>query len=658
MFTTDVTTAPPGGPAPARLPRVRASELVGRGWLNTGGRDVALADLRGKVVLLDFWTFCCINCLHVLDELRKLEERYRDVLVVVGVHSPKFAHEADPVALAAAVERYEVHHPVLDDPELVTWSAYTARAWPTLVVVDPEGYVVAHMAGEGHGRNLEILVGQLVAEHEAKGTLHRGGGPYVPPPPASGTLRFPAKVTRLPDGNLLVADAGHHSLAELAPDGETLVRRIGSGERGLVDGGPDDARFSEPNGLCLVPEELRTRLGYDVLVADTVNHAVRAVRLADGHVTTVAGTGEQYMVGGADNVLAGVLGGSADTDRSGRDFHGPPTWVRLSSPWDVVWSEPLAAFVVAMAGNHTLWALDLEQNQLHRIAGTMNEGLVDGPADEAWLAQTSGLAVGPDGSVWLADAEVSALRRLQVDRFGGLRVSTAVGQGLFDFGHRDGPADQALLQHPLGVAVLPDGSVAVADTYNGAIRRWAPAPGRDGPGEVTTLARDLAEPSGLLVETHDDGRVDLLVVESAAHRLTRVALPARLAGEILDGGAHRTRRPVSEIGSGEVTLEVVFTPAAGQKYDDRFGPSTRLQVSASPPDLLLDGAGDGVPLTRPLRISPLVREGVLHVTAQAASCDADPAIEYPACHLNAQDWGVPVRVVDGGPAVLTLPLHG
>ena len=641
--------------APARLPRVRASELVGRGWLNTGGRDLTLADLRGKVVVLDFWTFCCINCLHVLDELRELEEAYRDVLVIVGVHSPKFVHEADPVALAAAVERYEVHHPVLDDPDLTTWSAYTARAWPTLVVIDPEGYVVAHMAGEGHRRNLEILVGQLVAEHEAKGTLHRGDGPYVPPAPTSGTLRFPAKALRLPSGNLLVADAGHHSLAELAPDGETLVRRIGSGERGLVDGGPDVARFSEPNGLCLVPEELRSWLGYDVLVADTVNHALRGVRLDTGEVRTVAGTGEQFMVGGPDNVAPWPDGEPGPGWEPGGQY--PPRMVRLSSPWDVAWSQDLAAFVVAMAGNHTIWAFDDEEGSLALLAGTMNEGLLDGPGREAWFAQTSGVAVGPDGRIWLADSEVSALRWIE-PAGGEVTVRTAVGQGLFDFGHRDGPADAALLQHPLGVAVLPDGSVAIADTYNGAIRRWAPAPDRDGPGEVTTLARDLAEPSGLLVDVHDDGRVDLLVVESAAHRLTRVALPARLAGEILDAGAHRTQRPVSEIGSGEVTLEVVFTPAAGQKYDDRFGPSTRLQVSSTPPDLLLDGTGDDVPLTRTLRINPAVTEGVLHVTAQAASCDADPGIEYPACHLNSQDWGVPVRVVDGGPAVLTLPLHG
>ncbi|WP_265520145.1 NHL domain-containing thioredoxin family protein [Oerskovia flava] len=645
--------------ATSRLPRVRASELVGRGWLNTGGKDVTLADLRGKVVVLDFWTFCCVNCLHVLDELRELEEARRDELVIVGVHSPKFEHEADAAALAAAVERYEVHHPVLDDPDLVTWSAYTARAWPTLVVIDPEGYVVAQMAGEGHASTLAALVDELVAEHDATGTLHRGSGPYVPPAPTSGTLRFPAAAIELPGGNLLVADAGHHSLAELAPDGETLVRRIGSGERGLVDGAPDTARFSEPDGLCLVPVELRASLGYDVLVADTVNHALRGVRLADGVVTTVAGNGQQYMVGAADNVLQG--GG-----------HGPLRQ-KLSSPWDVVWSQELAAFVVAMAGHHALWVFVPEgadkESGILLLAGTMNEGLEDGPGKRAWFAQPSGLSVAGDGALWVADAETSALRRVETVEGAGVVVRTAVGQGLFDFGHRDGPADQALLQHPLGVAALPDGSVVVADTYNGALRRYAAA-GPSQPGEVTTLATGLAEPSDVVVQVSGDGddqAVHLLVVESAAHRITRVALPATLAGEVLDGGAHRTQRPVTEVVAGALRLDVPFVPAPGQKLDDRFGPSTELQVSATPPELLRSGAGTGTELSRDLVIDPAVAEGVLHVTARAASCDVvprgpdgepDPDV-FPACHLAQQDWGVPVRVVgdtgdDGRTLVLRL----
>src|SRR5262245_6173926 len=230
------------------MTRVRAPELRGRGWLNTGDKGLTLADLRGKVVLLDFWTFCCINCLHVLDELRPLEARFSDVLVIIGVHSPKFEHEKDPVALAAAVERYGVRHPVLDDPAMDMWQQYTAKAWPTLSVIDPEGYVVASMAGEGHAEGLARLIDRLIDEHDRKGTLRRGDGPYVPAEPAPTTLHFPGKAIAI-GTDLLVADSAHHSLAVL--DAElTETRRIGAGTRGRADGGPERAQFSEPGGLC------------------------------------------------------------------------------------------------------------------------------------------------------------------------------------------------------------------------------------------------------------------------------------------------------------------------------------------------------------------------------------------------------------------------
>ena len=597
---------------PVRRPRVRAPELTGRGWLNTGGRDLSLADLRGKVVLLDFWTFCCINCLHVLDELRPLEEAYADVLVTVGVHSPKFEHEADPAALAAAVERYGVHHPVLDDPELVTWQQYAVRAWPTLVLVDPEGYVVAQHSGEGHAHAMTALVGELVREHEAKGTLHRGDGPYVAPPPPATALRFPGKALALAGGTLLVSDSGHHSLVELAADGESVLRRIGTGERGLADGAPDAARFSEPQGLCLLPAEVRDQVGYDVVVADTVNHALRGVRLADGVVTTVAGTGRQWMQGS----------GTED----------------LSSPWDVAWFG--GRVVVAMAGIHQLWSFDPVTGEVAVLAGTTNEGLLDGPAADAWFAQTSGLAAAGD-RLWLVDSETSSLRHLA----DGV-VATDVGTGLFDFGHVDGPAGSALLQHPLGVTALPDGSVAVSDTYNGAVRRFDPAS-----GQVSTLLTGLAEPSAAVLV---DG--DLVVVESAAHRLTRVRLPDEAL--VVDGAARRTHRPVTEVAPGEVDLEVVFTPPAGQKLDERYGPATRLVVTSTPPGLLREGEGRGEGLTRRLVLDAHVGDGVLHVAAMAASCDDAADVEFPACHVHQQDWGVPVRLVEGAPAELRLFLAG
>ena len=147
-------------------------------------------------MILDFWTFCCINCLHVLDELRPLEEKYSDVLVTVGVHSPKFEHEADPVALAAAVERYEIHHPVLDDPELVTWQAYAARAWPTLVVVDPEGYIAAHLSGEGHAGGLSRWSRSSSPSTRPRAPCTAGTAPTSRPPAREGDLRFPGKAVR------------------------------------------------------------------------------------------------------------------------------------------------------------------------------------------------------------------------------------------------------------------------------------------------------------------------------------------------------------------------------------------------------------------------------------------------------------------------------
>ncbi|WP_030956633.1 NHL domain-containing thioredoxin family protein [Streptomyces sp. NRRL S-378] len=606
----DAAPAPTPAPAPRRA-RVRAPELIGKGgWLNTGGKDLTLADLRGRITILDFWTFCCINCLHVLDELRELEEKHRDTVVIVGVHSPKFVHEAEHAAVVDAVERYEVHHPVLDDPELATWKQYAVRAWPTLVVIDPEGYVVAQHAGEGHAHAIAKLVEELEAEHEAKGTLRRGDGPYVAPEPVASDLRFPGKALLLPSGNFLVSDSTRHQLVELAADGESVVRRIGSGERGF---GGDS--FSEPQGLALLPDGR-------VVVADTVNHALRVLDLESGAVETVAGTGRQWWQGSPTS--------------------GPALEVDLSSPWDVAWWQ--GKVWIAMAGVHQLWTWDPEAGTVEVAAGTTNEGLHDGPAAEAWFAQPSGLAAAGD-RLWIADSETSALRYVRPTDT-GYAVTSAVGTGLFDFGHRDGDAAQALLQHPLGVTALPDGSVAVCDTYNHALRRYDPAT-----GQVSTLATDLREPSDAVLVGED-----IVVVESARHRLTRLRLPQEAVR--VDAVAHRTRRAATEVAPGTLRLDVVFRAPSGQKLDTRYGPSTRLLVSSTPPELLTGGEGAGTDLFRELELNPAVTEGVLHVSAMAASCDDDPANEYPACHVHQQDWGVPVRVTADGAARLPLVLAG
>jgi sugar lactone lactonase YvrE len=449
----------------------------------------------------------------------------------------------------------------------------------------------------------------LEAEHAAKGTLRRGDGPYVAPEPVATDLRFPGKAVLLPSGNFLVSDSTRHQLVELEPDGESVVQRMGEGV------------LNEPQGLALLPDGR-------VAVADTVNHAIRAYDPGSGTIETLAGTGKQWWQGSPTS--------------------GPALDVALSSPWDLAWwGEKLW---IAMAGVHQLWTYDPATGTVEAAAGTTNEGLVDGPAAEAWFAQPSGLAASEE-RLWIADSETSAVRWIDRD----LIVHTAVGTGLFDFGHRDGAAGQALLQHPLGVTALPDGSVAISDTYNHALRRYDPSS-----GEVSTLATDLREPSGAVLVGED-----IVVVESARHRLTRLRLPKEAVR--VEAVAHRTQRAAMEVAPGRLRLEVVFQAPAGQKLDTRYGPSTRLLVSSTPPELLTGGEGAGTDLARELEIDPAVTEGVLHVSAMAASCDDDLAGgtsrsktggEYPACHVHQQDWGVPVRVSAAGTSRLPLVLAG
>ncbi|WP_027928294.1 NHL domain-containing thioredoxin family protein [Amycolatopsis benzoatilytica] len=600
---------------------MRAPELTGDVWLNTGGRPLKLAELRGRVVLLDFWTSGCINCLHVLDELRPLEQEFADVLVTVGVHSPKFLHEGERASIEAAVRRYEVHHPVVNDPKMQLWSQYAVRAWPTLVVVDPEGYVVHVAAGEGHGEALRRVIADLVVKHEAKGTLRRGGSPYVPVEEQRSELRFPSKAVVTAGGRILVADTGHHSIVEFASDGETVIRRFGRGVRGTQDGPFDLAEFAEPSGIALLPNEVAERAGYHAIVADTAGHRLRGLDLNTGEVRTVAGTGNQWRDG-------------VDT--------GKALDIDLTSPWDVIWWGPAGGVVVAMAGNHTLSVFDPVSGDVRRFAGTTVEGLRDGDVHEAFFAQPSGFAA--DGQkLWFVDAETSALRWIEPSGE-SFAVHTAVGADLFTFGHADGPAEQALLQHPLGLAVLPDGRIAIADTYNGAIRRYDSFT-RD----VTTLATGFAEPQGLV--RHDG---ELYVVESAGNRLTPLGGDGRATA--VAGTRQAVQRPPTVLATGDVEFSVIFAPPPGEKLDERYGPSTRLEITSSPPELLADGAGVGTDLTRRIRFAEGATEGVLQVVAQAASCDEGG--EHPVCRITRQDWGVPVRFESEGGRVLSLMMAG
>jgi thiol-disulfide isomerase/thioredoxin len=595
---------------------MKAPDLIGDAWLGTAGRRLSLNDFRGRFLLLDFWTLCCVNCHHVLAELRPIESEFADSLTVVGIHSPKFEFEKDSSSVLSAVHRHGIDHPILNDPEMATWSSYNVRAWPTLILVDPEGEIVGTWSGEGHGHAISATLTDLISQYAAKGSLIRGKGLFAAEEPLAGTYLQPGKIETLNSERILVSDSGHHSLAiSLVTAPNQPLQRIGTGERGFTDGSFNQAQFNEPYGTVVLPTDIADKVGYQVVVADTVNHALRGLDLIEGTVTTIAGTGQQW--------------------RPGEPTSGNARATDLTTPWDVAWFNNLV--YIAMAGDHRIWTFDPIAQTVNVVAGTTHEGLVDGPVSEAWFAQPSALAVTGD-SVWIADSETSALRQIKHDN-----VITAIGTGLFDFGHIDGSGDSARLQHPLGLAVHPDGSIYIADTYNGAIRRFDPKI-----NNVSTVARDLAEPSDICFSA--DGN-SILVVEAASGNITTIPVGQSTT---VAGQAMRTVRPEIDIAAGSVTVQVTFTPPPGEKIDDRYGPSTQLSISASPAHLILSGQGTSSDLVRTVTINPDVESGVLHVAAKGASCDADS--EHGACHMHQQDWGVPVRITPTGTPTVTLTL--
>ena len=609
----------------------KAPELIGDTWFGTTNPRLGISDFKGRFLLLDFWTLCCVNCHHVLAELRPVEEKFGDVLTVVGVHSPKFEYEKLPESVAAAIDRHEIHHPVLNDPNMTTWQSYGVRAWPTLVMVDPKGEIIATYSGEGHAHAIEALLEKLVPEYESAGQLVRGAGLYKAPAPSSLSLKQPGKIVAIPSqyqallggAQLLVSNSGGHTLVGLTPDNLIdPVVTIGVGTRGSSDGTFTSASFGEPYGAVFLESQLASSVGYHLLVADTANHLIRAINLESKTVSTIAGTGAQWM----------------QADKT----EGPALEINISTPWDIeIYDGDL---LIAMAGEHRIWKYNFKNKTLGIFAGTTNEGLVDGALDKAWFAQPSALVNSKTnpGKIWIIDSETSALRSAENGK-----ISSHVGKGLFDFGHLDGQSDQALLQHPLGVIELPDGNLLIADTYNQAIRKYSPST-----NQVSTIARNLSEPSDLeIIETESGPK--LAVVEAAANRITLLPIEAEA---LVKGAAMKTARPALDVIPGDLTINVTFSAPPGQKLDDRYGPSTYLVVSSTPKEFLLEGAGNSTELSRRIVLNPEITEGVLHVAAKGASCDESE--EGAQCHIHQQDWGVPVKVSSSGTSTVDLVLSG
>jgi DNA-binding beta-propeller fold protein YncE len=613
-------------------PKVRAPEITGgRGWLNTD-KPLSIAALKGKIVLLDFWTYGCINCIHIIPDLKKLEAKYANQLVVIGVHSAKFQNEKETENIRRIILRYEIEHPVYNDSEYAVWQSYGVRAWPTQVLIDPAGYVVGGVSGEGNYDVIDQSIAKLITDFRSKGELNEEPLKLVLERAKVGELplAFPGKI--LADAKtdrLFIADSNHNRIVVTKLDG-TLVDTIGTGDSGAADGAFDKATFYRPQGMALNGDSL--------YVADTENHLIRRVDLKSRTVETIAGTGQQ----------------SHEYFKT-----GPGRSVALSSPWDLQLVDRV--LYIAMAGPHQIWLLDLDKNEVSTFAGSGREARLDGAVLEAGFAQPSGIAT--DGKkLYVADSESNIIREID---FAGRSVKTLVGGDLFEFGDVDGSGDDVRLQHPLGLVTFGD-KLLIADTYNHKIKELDPKQekvttllGTGKPGQSDGATPSFYEPGGLTLangnlyiadtNNHAIRVVDLKTKRASTLRINGLTPPAKnvqaletavgpnaeeikVAAQKLRAGAGGVLRIDVELPEG-----YHLNPMAPQRY----------KVSVDGKNLAVDeksASGASKDLKLPVRV-PLnaTAAGSATVRAQVTLfyCRED---NTGTCRIKTLVWQVPVEV--------------
>jgi thiol-disulfide isomerase/thioredoxin/sugar lactone lactonase YvrE len=612
----------------------------GLDWINVE-HPLDLASLRGKVVLLDFWTYGCINCIHIIPDLKRLEAEFPNELVVIGVHSAKFSNEGDTENIREVTQRYDLRHPVVNDAEFAVWNAWGARAWPTVALIDPAGNAVGLHAGEGVYDVVQPVIARLVAEFDESGMLDPTPLPLLLEQERTPDtlLSYPGKVyADTASDRLFISDTGHHRIIAARDDG-TVTAVFGSGSEGFEDGVGASAAFSSPQGIVANGDTL--------YVADTGNHAVRAVDLPTGTVTTLVGTGTQGWP---------PIGGPVDE-------------VALNSPWALEFSS--GVLYVANAGTHQIWEIALADGTATPLVGSAREGTLNGPLLEAELAQPSGLVLGDPGVLYFTDSESSAIRSAAVAEAGGSTALVAGGEeNLFTFGDRDGTGAEARFQHPLGIDAH-DGVLLVADTYNSKIKEVDPTT-----GTATTLYggghgwRDGAEPrfyepGGLSV----DGDV-LWVADTNNHAIRRIDLTTGTATTLALTGLDRfTTFPSSsefdgavielgsvEAGAGAADLIVDVRLPEGYKVNDDASSSLLLVdaggVASFPKGDRVDLTGVSFPVAIPIELR--VGFGTVIADLAVVWCRKDAE---GLCLLEQARFEIPLVVSASGPSVsLRLPL--
>jgi DNA-binding beta-propeller fold protein YncE len=610
-------------------------------WLNTE-RPLSLDQLKGKLVLLDFWTYGCINCMHIIPELSRLENEYPNELVVIGVHSAKFENEGDTDNIRQVILRYGLEHPVVNDSEFIVWRTWGARAWPTLVLIDPAGNVVGGHSGENIYPIFKPVIESLVQEFDAKGILDRTpldlklekqGLPAT-------VLSFPGKV--LADeaqGRLFIADTNHNRVVIVDIENGEVLDVIGSGEADFKDGNFSQAAFFHPQGLALDSQN-------DFLyVADTDNHSIRKVDLGNAQVSTVAGYGQQGQI-------YPPVGGNA-------------LEVALRSPWDVEFDQD--RLFIAMAGTHQIWTLDLEAGIVQPFVGNAREGTADGPLDSAELAQPSGLALDDQGRLYFADSEASSIRWADTDPPGNVETIVGSGESLFEFGDIDGVGNQARLQHPLGVTIVDD-LLYIADTYNHKIKLIDPSS-----SEITTFLGDTPgwrdgseplfyEPGGLdfaggklyVADTNNHAIriIDIETMQVSTLVLKGIERFSPAAGDENFAGTVVESDPVEiQAGAGSIVLNIQLPD--GYKVNEDAPSSFFWQeeggVVEFPEDANISIAGAELPYR--IEVDFRAGSGTLISDVNLIYCEAE---KESLCLIEQLRFEVPITVGDSGLDTLSL----
>jgi len=587
--------------------------------------------------------------MHIIPDLKRLEAKYANQLVVIGVHSAKFKNEKDTENIRHIILRYELEHPVYNDSNFSVWQSYGVRAWPTQVLIDPAGYIIGGVSGEGNYELIDRVVAKAVDEFRKRGELNEQPLHLVLERAKVGDLplAFPGKI--LADGagdRLFIADSNHNRIVITKLDG-TLVDTIGSGERGANDGAFDKASFYRPQGMALAGDSL--------YVADTENHLIRRIDLKARTVETIAGTGKQ----------------STDYFKQ-----GPGRSIGLNSPWDL----QLAGRVlyIAMAGPHQIWKLDLDKGEVSTFAGSGREARLDGSLLEAGFAQPSGIA--SDGkTLYVADAEANIIRA--IDLAAG-QVRTLVGGDLFEFGDVDGSGDNVRLQHPLGLLALGD-KLLLADTYNHKIKELDPqrrtvrtVVGTGKPGQADGTSPSFYEPGGLSVangkvyvadtNNHAVRVVDLKTKETSTLRINGLAPPQRPAetetaannvppnAEEIKLAPQQLRANADGVLSIDVELPAGYhlNPAAPQRYAVSVDNGKSVSIAEK------DASSTATNLQLPLRIplsAPDAGSARLRVQLTVFYCRED---NTGTCRIKTLIWQAPVEVTNDANAPKEVKVQG